>query len=207
MFAAWSATCLGKTACNHHSIHRLLRSVRLFLDHLQQICLGTPVHAIDFIVHFAHLVGKTRIAFEQRQDRRPDHAPRHLSHGGEIHGQFDLVGLQNVARAFRDPIRLIANPLQVAIDLDDRKDEAKIDRHGLFFREQFIGHLIQFTLGGVDGGFILLYIVAQGQVPENVGVDRGLNRLLRKGGHRKKLVLEFGELKLKVNARHSLFFS
>ena len=89
-----------KTACNHHSIHRLLRSVRLFLDHLQQISLGTPVHAIDLIVHFAHLVGKARIAFEQRQDRRPDHASRHLTHGGEIHGQFDLVGLQNVARAF-----------------------------------------------------------------------------------------------------------
>ena len=103
--------------------------------------------------------------------------------------------------------RLVANALQVAIDLDHGQDKTEIDGHGLFFGEQLIRHLIQFALGRVNGSLVLLDVVAQAQVAQDIGVDRRLNRLLRKGSHRKKLVLEFGELKLKMNTRHGLFFS
>jgi len=49
--------------------------------------------------------------------------------------------------------------------------------------------------------------MAERQVPQQLIIDRRLNRLLRKRSHRKKLVLEFGELKLEMNARHGLFCS
>ena len=133
--------------------------------------------------------------------------PGKLTHGGKIHRQFHRLGLQNVARAPRNAHRLVADALQVAIDLDHRQDEAQIDGHGLFLGEQFIRHLVQLALGGVDGRLVLLDVLAQALVAQEIGVHRGLHRLLRQGSHGKKLVLEFGELKLKMNARHGLFFS
>ena len=133
--------------------------------------------------------------------------PAHFAHRREVHRQLDRISLHNVARAARDAHRLIADTLQVAIDLDDRQDEAQIDGHGLLFGEQFVGHLVQFALRGVDRRLILLHVLAEILVTREVGVDRGLNRLLRKGSHGKKLVLEFGELNLKMNTRHGRFFS
>ena len=110
--------------------------------------------------------------------------------------------MSNVLGPPRDAHRLIADPLQVAVDLDHRQNEPQVDRHRLLLGEQLIGHLVQLALRRVDGGLILLDVLAQTLVALQIGVHRGLHRLLRERGHRKKLVLELGELKLKVNTGH-----
>ncbi len=120
-------------------------------------------------------------------------------------GSSDRLGLHNVVGAARDAHRLVADALQVAIDLDHRQDEAQIDGHGLFLGQQLVGHLVQFTLRGVDGRLVLLHVLAQALVALQIGVHRGLDRLLRQRSHGKELVLEFGELQLKVNTRHGRF--
>jgi len=47
----------------------------------------------------------------------------------------------------------------------------------------------------------LLHVLAKPLVALQVRIDRGLHRLLRQGSHSKKLVFQFGELELKMNAR------
>ena len=98
-------------------------------------------------------------------------------------------------------MRLVADALKVAIDLDDSEDEAEIDGHGLLFGEQFVGHLVELALRGVDGGLILLDVLAQALVALQISVHGRLNRLLRQGSHGHELVFEFCELLMKVDAR------
>ena len=86
--------------------------------------------------------------------------PDELAHGGKVHRQVDRIGLENVAGTARYAHRLVADALQVAVDLDHGEDEAQIDGHGLFLGQQLVGHLVQFTLGGVDGCFVLLHVLA-----------------------------------------------
>jgi hypothetical protein len=112
---------------------------------------------------------------------RADHAPGKLAHGRKIHRQIDRLELQHLLGAAHNAHRLVADPLQVAVDLDDRQDEAQIDGHGLLLGQQLIGHLIQLALRGVDGPLILLDVLAQALVALQVGVHRGLDRLSARG--------------------------
>ena len=96
---------------------------------------------------------------------------------------------------------MVADPLKVAVDLDYRQDETQVDGHGLLLGQQVIGHLIQFTLRGVDGSLVLLYVLAQFLVALQICVYRGVDRLLRQRCHGQQLVFEFCELDLKMNAR------
>jgi hypothetical protein len=133
--------------------------------------------------------------------RGANHAAGKLTHRREIHRHLNLFVLEHLLGAARDSHGLIANALEVAVDLDDSKDEAQIDGHGLLLGEQFIGHLVKIALRGVDGSLILLDVLAEAPVALQVSVYRGLNRLLREGSHGQELVLEFGELLVKVDAR------
>ncbi len=49
---------------------------------------------------------------------------------------------------------------------------------------------------------VLLDELAQALVAPQIGFHRGLDRLLRQRSHGQELVLQFGELLMKVNTRH-----
>ncbi len=66
---------------------------------------------------------------------------------GRGEGGFDGAG-----GAGGDVGGLVADALEVSVDLDDGEDEAEVDGHGLLFGEEFVGHLVDGGLGGVDGG-------------------------------------------------------
>ncbi len=120
-------------------------------------------------------------------------------------GKIHFVERQDLLGPARDAHGLIADPLQVAVDLDHGQDEAQIDGHGLFLGEQLVGHLVQLALRGVDGPLVLLHKLAQALVAPQIGFHRGLDGLLRQRGHGQKLVLEFSQLLVKVNTRHCGF--
>jgi hypothetical protein len=88
------------------------------------------------------------------------------------------------------------------IDLDDREDEPQVDGHGLLLGQQLIAHLVDFALREVNRSLIFAHILAEGQVALQVGVDRGLDRLLGQGCHREELVLKLRKLLMKVNTGH-----
>ncbi len=144
-----------------------------------QICMSNAIHAVDLVIHLKYRIGHLRIGIQQRLDRRADHATGKLTHSAEIHRQVDFRHLDHVLGANGDAHRLIANALQVAIDLDDRQDEAQIDRHWLLLGEQLISHLIQIALRGVDGRLVLPHILAELQIAPQIRFDGRLNRLLR----------------------------
>src|SRR5260370_19877541 len=97
---------------------------------------------------------------------------------------------------------MIAYALQVAIDLDHRKDEAKVDRHRLLFGQQVVRHLIDVALGGVDGRFDLLHVVAEAHISRQVGFERERKSLLRESSHGEQLILQGDELLLKIDPGH-----
>src|ERR1017187_8468427 len=99
--------------------------------------------------------GQRNVAASAQRDRIA------LTIGGKIHRQIDLLDLENLLGAAGNTHRLVADPLQVAVDLDHRQDEAQVDGHGLLLGQQFIGHLVQLALRGVDGPLILLDVLAQ----------------------------------------------
>ena len=71
------------------AVHRLEGKAGLVLNELEQVGVGAAIHAVDLVVHLAHLVGQPRIALHQRLQRRANHAGGKLAHGGKIHGQID----------------------------------------------------------------------------------------------------------------------
>ena len=113
-----------------------------------------------------------------------------------------LVKSQKLLGPAGNAHRLVADTLQVAVDLDHRQDKAQIDGHGLLLGQQFVGHLVQLALRGVDGGLVLLDVLAETFVALQKSFHRGVDGQLRKCGHRHELIFEFGELLMKVDARH-----
>ena len=73
-----------------------------------------------------------------------------MSMGRAIWGQFFRS-----YGALGDVGGLVADALEVAVDLDDGEDEAEVDGHGLLFGEEVVGELVDLALGGVDGVFDL----------------------------------------------------
>jgi len=61
-------------------------------------------------------------------------------------GKFRRILLQQIQRPDGNAHRHVADPLQIAVDLDHRQDEPQIDRHRLLPRQQLVGHLIHFAL-------------------------------------------------------------
>lgn len=196
-----------ETARDEEAVDGLLGVLRLLLNELEQIGVRAAIHAVNLVVHFADRIGEAGIALKQGVNCGADHAAGVLAHGREVDGQVDIVGLHDVAGAARDAHGLIADAFEVAVDFDDGEDKAEIDGHGLLFGEEFVGHLVEFALSGVDGGFVLPDVLTEVEIALDVRIDRGLDRLLGKGSHGKELVLEFGELLLEVNARHGLSYS
>ena len=133
---------------------------------------------------------------------RADHDADLLSHLGDVDGQGDGGRVVENLDALRDVGGLVADALEVAIDLDDGEDEAEIDGHGLLFGEQIVGHLVDVALGGVDGCFDLLDVVAEAHVAGEVGIDGEAERLLRECGHGEQFVFQGDELLLKIDAGH-----
>jgi hypothetical protein len=119
-----------------------------------------------------------------------------------IGGQLGLRQMDQLAGALGDAHGLVADPLEVAVDLDHREDESEIDGHGLLLGKQLVAHLVDLALGHVDRGLVLAHVLAERRVALQVGIDRGLERLLGERSHSQQLVLQLRELLMKVNTRH-----
>ena len=68
-----------------------------------------------------------------------------------IHIQFQRGHLQQGQRASRDVLRQIAHPLEIGIDLQNRRQEPQVARHRLLQHQQPRAELIHFLLHTVDG--------------------------------------------------------
>src|SRR5438034_4126485 len=88
-------------------------------------------------------------------DRRASHHCTHArSHGGNVHRQLEGWHSYHVHHSLRYVHRLVANTLEISVDLDHRKNEAQINSHRLLHGEQVDGEFVHFALGTIDSWFI-----------------------------------------------------
>ena len=102
-----------------------------------------------------------------------------------------------VAYTLRDVHGLIANALEVGIDLDDGQNKAQIDGHRLFHREQVQRRLVDLPLQPVDRQFTVHHQVADRSVARTIGFNRALDRLLGHAGHHEQLFFQFVQALMK----------
>jgi hypothetical protein len=97
---------------------------------------------------------------------------------------------------------LVTHALEICVDLDDRQDEAQVDRHRLFHSKQIERHLIDLALEAVDRNLAADHQVAKGKVAYAVSLDGSLDRLLRHACHDQKPLFQVVEFPMKSNPHH-----
>ena len=122
---------------------------------------------------------------------------RGMSTGSSTLGRSD-----HVHDALGDVDRLVADALQVGIDLGDGENEAQIDRHGLLHGEQVEGQFVDLALGDVDLGFAFEHHVAARQVALDIGLAGAIDGLLGQSAHAQQTCPEFVQSLLKAGAHY-----
>src|SRR5271156_3312426 len=95
---------------------------------LHQLDEGIVAHAVDHVVHLEHGLGEFDLAFDKRLQSAAHHGTDGRSHAGDVDGQFDRRQIHHVHHPLGDVDGLVADALEVRIDLGDGEDEAQI--HG-----------------------------------------------------------------------------
>ena len=191
-----------QVAPDDDGVERLLGDFRMLHHHFDQLILQGAVHVVDLVVHGEHAFGHLCVGLQQRLDCGADHDADAFAHLVDVDGERNLGRVLHLQHLLRDVGGLIADALQVAVDLDYGEDEAQIDGHGLLLGEQLVGHLVDRGFRGVDGIFDLEHVVAERHVALEVGFHGELQRLLRQRGHGQQLVFERGQLLMEIDARH-----
>ncbi len=96
---------------------------------------ATLIHAIDLIVHDHDGFRELRVGIEQRLDGGTNHARGVFAHRRNVHRQIDRRICQQFLGSDGNAHGLVANPFQVAVDLDHRQNKAQIDGHRLFLSQ------------------------------------------------------------------------
>ena len=112
--------------------------------------------------------------------------------------------LDHVHHALGDVDCLIADALQIGIDLGDGKNEAQVDRHGLLHGEQIERGLVDFALGRIDQALAFEHHLAAREVALHVGLAGAIDRLLRQSSHAKQPLPQIIEPLLKARTHWNL---
>ncbi len=117
-------------------------------------------------------------------------------------GKADLRLADQVEHALRDVDRLVADALEVGVDLEHRENEAKIDRHRLLHGEQIERQFVDLALGVVDGGFAGQHHLTELAVARTISLGRTVDGLLGQASHAQELLFEFIQSLLKAASHY-----
>ena len=92
------------------------------------------------------------IAGNERFQCAPHHARDRGGHARDVHRQINLRKVDEFAAALRNVHRLVADALEVGIDLHARSDETQIHGHGLLHGEQVKGESVAEFTQAVEAG-------------------------------------------------------
>ena len=121
---------------------------------------------VQAVVARDHGACGVRVPVHERVERIPQHRPRHAAHLVEFgRDRHLLLGLRQPFRRFGDVDRVVADPLEVVVDLEDRDEHAQVARHRMVEREDLHRGFLDLHLGPVDG------VVG---LPNRLRIDRGL---------------------------------
>ena len=75
----------------------------------------------------------------------------------------------------------------------------RVNRHGLFHREQIKRHLVNLALKTVDRHFAALHQIAKRNIAHTIRLNSSLDRLLRHAGHHQQALLKIIEFPVEAN--------
>jgi len=191
-----------EVAADDDGVQCLLGVFGLLHHQLRKVGMSFVIHVVDAVVHLKNRFGDEGIGFEQGLNSGANHDAGGGAHGRDVDRQRHFFKASGCADAVGDVDALVADALEVGINLDDGKQEAEVDGHGLFHREQVVGGLVDEALGGVDGLLVVHDVLTETEVAAGVGVEHAVQRLLGKRGLREQAVFQVVELLMKMDARH-----
>ena len=99
-----------------------------------------------------HRAGVVRVPVYERVERIPQHRPRHAAHLVQFGRDGNLLfGPRQPLGRFGDVHRMVADPLEVVVDLEHRDEYAQIARDRMVKREDLHRGLLDLDLDPVDG--------------------------------------------------------
>ena len=133
-----------------HDVEADLDLVGIFHHERQQFPEDLIVELVDHGVLCPDLVRQIDVLAHQGIQALADHSPGDLRHPRQIDVGLDLGQFVEDEDLFGDVGRHVPDPLQVAGDLDRRRDEAQIARGGLAQGQQADAFLLELDVEAVD---------------------------------------------------------
>ena len=113
---------------------------------------------------------------------------------GKVDQPLQLRLLDQLCRAFGDVDGDVTDPLDVPDDLQRRRDEAQIARHGLFEGQNLVAEVVDFEFKLVERVVALDDFFGQRRTPFHERADRIGDHLLGVMTHQQQLVLQGSKL-------------
>jgi hypothetical protein len=169
---------------------------------LERAKKAVSLSLVHVVVHGQHRGGQFRVGLDKGLQRFTHHGRGQRRHARNVHRQIHYREGLKVAHPVADADRLVTHTFQIRVDLDDRQDEAQIDRHRLLHGKQVERHLVDLALEAVDRNLAADHQVAKGKVAHAVGLNGSLDRLLRHARHDQKPLFQIVEFPMKSNPHH-----
>src|SRR5580692_800294 len=189
-------------ACDQQNVQRLPCAGRIVVHLLHQVDERLIFHAINDAIHLQHGFGDFGLTVEEGLQRTLHHRAHAIGHAGYVDRQTDLRLADQVEHALRDVYRLVADALEISVDLQDCENEAKIHRHRLLHGEQIERQLVDLALGIVDRGFAGQHHLTELAVARTISLRRTVDGLLRKASHAQELLFEVIQSLLKAASHY-----
>ena len=179
---------LDRPGVGHHVGEELAEHLVLELVHL--------------VVALEHVAGVLGVLLDERVERVADHLLRDGGHPGNVDERLERRLRDEHQHALRDVDRLVADPLEVRVDLHGRGDEPQVHRERGLGGEQLQAavvdvhlEIVDLLVGGDDPLRVLLVAVDE-------GVDRAVHALLHQPPHGEELVPQVLQLGFEVVPFH-----
>ncbi len=121
-------------------------------------------------------------------------------------GRLDRRQLNQAHHALGDVDRLVADALQVGVDLGDRQNEAQVRGRRLLCGQNVEGHFIDLALGGVDQALVFEDQVAAREIALGVRLTGAIHRQFRQSAHAEQFLPQVLHLLLKARAHYPNLF-
>jgi hypothetical protein len=189
-------------ASNEKGVESLLRGLGFFVHLADKNNEGLVTHAVDDVIHLEDRLREFGLAVNKGFEGAADHGADGCRHAMDVDRHIDGGKLDEIHDALGDVDGLIADALEIGVDLGDGENEAQVDGGGLLGGKNVESEFVDFALGGIDQAFVFENELAAGEVAFVVSLAGAVDGEFRESAHAEEFLAEFFDLLLKTGARH-----
>jgi hypothetical protein len=194
-------------AGDEQGVKRLAHDVWALVHRLDQLYKSIIAHAIDDIVHLEDGLCEFNFSLNEGLQGAPNHRTDRSSHACNVNRQIGRRKIDHIHDALGDVDGLIADALQIGIDLGDRQDKAEIDRHWLLHGQEVEGFFVDLAFRGIDLALAFQHHLAPSEIAFDIGLTSAVDGLLRQSSHAKQPLPQIVEPLLKTRThRYEPFY-